>query len=468
MQKHINKHHSDGHSVKVSHLSIMPSLGNLVHSSMYKDHIQFIAAQPDVDFTQQDEHAIDVQNHHYPMNNFPLPQIDEKKYQIKYNVQLTPSMLYQIDLEHTLRRHRNVDLSLHDEINEVMERHASRGVKLSESKVYKRERLVEELTMAFNLYESKPTIIRVPISRNTSLASVAIFNVEARLLSILHNANLMQEGNFAKDYDVFTGKPTQEITHYDEVHTGKQFEIARAHWCKDDPDVFPLPLVAFYDKTHVDVFGSLSCSPFIVWPAFFNKDFRCQQAYSRVLGYVPNLGYGKGKTNRQPSTVKLQDEHNCLRQVTKQLIFIMQKGGIHTTIMGRKVRVMPWLHIITGDNSGHNDLVGHYNGGGKTGHPFRDCKCSFEDLDDPDPQCELVDTEYIEHAKTITGGLKAISKHNIVNCLMNVPMSDLRGGGLGNTPSEMLHVCGTGIIKYLLQSACDIVGEKKIQKGKRQ
>jgi len=132
--------------------------------------------------------------------------------------------------------------------------------------------------------------------------------------------------------------------------------------------------------------------------------------------------------------------------------------------MGRKVRVMPWLHIITGDNSGHNDLVGHYNGGGKTGHPFRDCKCSFEDLDDPDPQCELVDTEYIEHAKTITGGLKAISKHNIVNCLMNVPMSDLRGGGLGNTRSEMLHVCGTGIIKYLLQSACDIVGEKKIKK----
>jgi len=65
MQKHINKHHSDGHSVKVSHLSIMPSLDNLVHSSMYKDHIQFIAAQPDVDFTQQDEHAIDVQNHHY-------------------------------------------------------------------------------------------------------------------------------------------------------------------------------------------------------------------------------------------------------------------------------------------------------------------------------------------------------------------------------------------------------------------
>ena len=140
MQNHINKHHSECHSVKVSHLSIMLSLCNLAKSSMFKDHTQFIAAEPDVDFddicdTQQDEHAIDVQNHHYPMANLPLPRIDESQYQIKYNVQLTPSMLYQIDLEHTLRRHRNVDLSLHDEINEVMERHASRGVKLSESKV---------------------------------------------------------------------------------------------------------------------------------------------------------------------------------------------------------------------------------------------------------------------------------------------------------------------------------------------
>ena len=108
MQKHINKQYSECNSVKVSHLSIMPSLGTLIQSSMFKDHTQFIAAEPDVDFddicdTQQDEHAIDVQNHHYPIANLPLPWIDKSQYQIKYNVQLTQSMLYQIDLEHTLR-----------------------------------------------------------------------------------------------------------------------------------------------------------------------------------------------------------------------------------------------------------------------------------------------------------------------------------------------------------------------------
>ena len=85
MEKHINKHHSECHSVKVSHLSIMPLLGNLIQSSMFKDHTQFIAAEPDVDFddicdTQQDEHAIDFQNKHYPMANLPLPRSDESQY----------------------------------------------------------------------------------------------------------------------------------------------------------------------------------------------------------------------------------------------------------------------------------------------------------------------------------------------------------------------------------------------------
>jgi hypothetical protein len=31
-----------------------------------------------------------------------------------------------------------------------------------------------------------------------------------------------------------------------------------------------------------------------------------------VLGYIPNLGYGKGKAKKQTAEMKLQDEHNCV------------------------------------------------------------------------------------------------------------------------------------------------------------
>jgi hypothetical protein len=44
-----------------------------------------------------------------------------------------------------------------------------------------------------------------------------------------------------------------------------------------------------------------------------------------VLGYIPNLGCGKGKANKQTAKMKLQDEHNCLSLTTNQLLIIIKK-----------------------------------------------------------------------------------------------------------------------------------------------
>jgi len=44
-----------------------------------------------------------------------------------------------------------------------------------------------------------------------------------------------------------------------------------------------------------------------------------------VLGYVPNLGYGKGTAQSQTSLMKLQDEHNCLSLITNQIKKITMK-----------------------------------------------------------------------------------------------------------------------------------------------
>jgi hypothetical protein len=46
-----------------------------------------------------------------------------------------------------------------------------------------------------------------------------------------------------------------------------------------------------------------------------------------VLGYIPNLGYGKGKVKKQTAEMKLQDEHNCLLLITNQIIKIHEEGG---------------------------------------------------------------------------------------------------------------------------------------------
>jgi hypothetical protein len=46
-----------------------------------------------------------------------------------------------------------------------------------------------------------------------------------------------------------------------------------------------------------------------------------------VFGYIPNLGYGKGKAKEQTAEMKVQDEHNCLSLITNKIIKNHEEGG---------------------------------------------------------------------------------------------------------------------------------------------
>ncbi len=80
-----------------------------------------------------------------------------------------------------------------------------------------------------------------------------------------------------------------------------------------------------------------------------------------MLGYVPNLTYGHGKSNFKIAFDKLKDKHKCLRLITDQIEKLNKFGEFHTYILGKKVTVKTWIHFIAGDTSGHNNLIGKYN-----------------------------------------------------------------------------------------------------------
>jgi len=179
---------------------------------------------------------------------------------------------------------------------------------------------------------------------------MTVFDVKALLIAFLNNPYKMHKENFASNYDIFTGKTITSQSRIDEIHTGSLWEPARQKYCGDDSDTFPMALVCFYDKTNTDVFGSLSCAPFICTPTFLNRD--------------PNLGYGKGTANvSHTSEMKLQDKHNCLSLITNQIKQIHDEGGFWTTVMGHRISVRVWINLIAGDTLGHNSLVRHVNGG---------------------------------------------------------------------------------------------------------
>ncbi len=113
----------------------------------------------------------------------------------------------------------------------------------------------------------------------------------------------------------------------DEIHTGSLWEQARQKYYDDDPDAFPLALVCFYEKTNTNLFGSLSCAPFICSPLFLNKDCRNDDSITWFWVISPILDMEKEKQKKKTAEMKLQDEHNCLSLITNQIIKIHEEGG---------------------------------------------------------------------------------------------------------------------------------------------
>jgi hypothetical protein len=281
---------------------------------------------------------------------------------------------------------------------------------------------------------------------------------------MLHDPEKMRHENIADGYDLFSGKVTSPITQYNEIHTGDLWQEARDYYCGSDLNAFPLALVCFYDKTHTDLHGSLSCAPFIATFSFFNEKCRNNDKFYSVLGYIPNLGYGLSKSNNKKPRDKLQDEHNCLKLITNQIIALNRQGGFQTYILGKLVTVKTWIHFIAGDTSGHNNLVGQYNSS-NAAQPYRDCHCSLLELSDSVANCELITRDQYTLAKT-SGILKEYSIHDINNAFDDVPFGDRQHGIFGCIPAEMLHVSGNGIMKYQLEIVNSIVGYGKNSKNK--
>ncbi len=115
-----------------------------------------------------------------------------------------------------------------------------------------------------------------------------------------------------------------------------------------------------------------------------------------------------------------------------------------------KICVKVWIHFITGDTWGHNNLVGHMNGSNMK-CPYRDCKCELHELSESKPKCKLVTLDEIRNATNTRNGLAVLSKKAINNAFDNVLFGDLTYGLLGSVPAEMLHIGDTGILKYIFE-----------------
>ena len=106
------------------------------------------------------------------------------------------------------------------------------------------------------------------------------------------------------------------------------------------------------------------------------------------MGYIPNLVYGKGTSDKTRAKDKIQDEHRSLSLIFGSRNEISKENEFMCNVLGRTVNVQVWIHFFIGDTEGNNKLLGQFPGN-KEGvkRPYRDCKCTFDDLSNPNPTC---------------------------------------------------------------------------------
>ncbi len=73
----------------------------------------------------------------------------------------------------------------------------------------------------------------------------------------------------------------------------------------------PVGLIVFGDKSHT-LNGALSLTPNIFTLTLINHAAQNDLKFWRPIGYIPNLGYGRGTSNKIHTRDKIQDEHSCI------------------------------------------------------------------------------------------------------------------------------------------------------------
>jgi hypothetical protein len=139
--------------------------------------------------------------------------------------------------------------------------------------------------------------------------------------------------------------------------------------------------------------------------------------------------------------------------------------------------------MFIGDMVGCNEMIGQYQSH-TANCLWKDCKCTQDELlqfplqSEPITWADLQECEIVEeifalyHKKgliseddmskihTDPAYAKESSKHPIKNAFDALPLADPYQGITGMTPQEMLHLMGSGMIKYLIHSIKDVIGER--------
>ena len=382
----------------------------------------------------------------------------------------------QIRLNNVINSHK-APLRLYDDVIHLVNEYISSDSFSKHAKLRTRKSFIKQIEETHPSIKSLRPVNRQVTLHDGSIATVPVFDARAMIMDILSNSDLMKKENFAEGYDIFNGDVDDTHSsnkYYGEIHTGDEWIPARDKFCRPNTGDMPISLVIFGDKSHTDLHGALALTPVIFTLSLFNQRCRNDTKFWRVLGYLPNLGYGKNKSNKTPTVKKIQDEHDCLSCVFESVRMIHRNGGFRANVLGKEVRVKIWIHYFIGDTEGNNKWLGHYSGNkSQVFRPFRDCSCPFHELSNHNPTCTYSTLDemrcaYLLKLNDESAGLdryRELSRYAIKNSLTrkHMPLSDNVHGPSRMMPPEVLHVFYAGLLRYIFTSMQLSIGSSKLR-----
>ena len=166
--------------------------------------------------------------------------------------------------------------------------------------------------------------------------------------------------------------------------------VKKRRFADTDIEVMVIGFFIFYDGTHIDLHGKFQTAPLIAYPYFWDDNCFFDPECYIVLGFIPHLSLlrEKSKTKTIPAHIKRQEEHDCLKKVTKRFYDINRAGGQWCCIAFHNVwkRVKIEIIAMIGDCKGHTEMTNTYPCNHKSKCGFRLCYHPPHELD----QCRYV------------------------------------------------------------------------------
>jgi hypothetical protein len=266
-----------------------------------------------------------------------------------------------------------------------------------------------------------------------------------------------------------------------------------------DPDTqFLLCLEAYVDKTAKNAgLTSYAGEPFLVSALHLKKPLREHSSAWFVQAYLPDLESGSSAKKKQYSHRYLtrgmsnRNYHKIMAAVLEGIVTAQKNGGFKAFIqMGDVVRFMTMIPVITfvkGDAKSGDTLVSCFGGKNCIARVPRMCLCGKADLDNPLHRCLWIRMAYQralnekvtqlsvppetsagevpeschqrraweKEMKEYMATLDAMLAHHCDNAFFDIKFGHNPFGITLATPSDMMHLFESGIVKCVCQTFVD-------------